>query len=71
MPVKPGLELMPVVGTDRFNSERKFFNHKINKVNRTVLCMPAIDFKRSDACTIVDGSVLEAFDSYSVLIVKK
>ena len=71
MPVKPGLELMPVVGTDRFNSERKFFNHKINEIDRTVLCMPAVDFECSDTSTVINSRVLEALYSFSALVIEK
>lgn len=42
--MKLGLELMPVVGAYGFNSEGKFFNHVVNKINRTGLIVLLVDF---------------------------
>ena len=70
MPMKPGLELMAVICTDRFYFERKFLNHIIDEIDRTFLRVPRIDFERSNTGAIIDSCVLEALDSLAVLIVK-
>ena len=44
MPLKLGLELMSVIGTDGFNSEGEFFNYVVNKINGAGLIVIFIDF---------------------------
>jgi len=44
MPMKLGLELMPVVGTYSFNSKREFIYHVVNEINRAGLIVLLVDF---------------------------
>ena len=44
MPMKLGLELMPVIGKYGFNSEREFLNDIFNEVNRARLIVLLVDF---------------------------
>ena len=66
MPVELGLELMAIVRSDGLNTERKFIYNIIDEVDGILLIMSLIDFKSSNACSIVNRGVLEAFDFCAV-----
>lgn len=57
-----GLELMPVIGSYFADSERKLFDHVVDKIDGICLGLPLIDLEGSDAGRIVDGGELEAAD---------
>ena len=44
MPLKLGLELMIIISTDGFNSEREFVDYVVNKINRADLIVLLVDF---------------------------
>ena len=57
--MKLGLELMTVVSTYGFNSEREFINHVVNKVNRTGLIVLLVDFQSPNTRAIINRGVLK------------
>ena len=71
MPMKLGLELMPVISTYGFNSERKFINYVVNKINRTGLIVLLIDFQSSNARAIINCSLLKALNTLTALVVEE
>ena len=68
MPVKLGLKLMASVSSNRMDTEGKFINHIINKLNGILLIVTGIDFQRPDSGSIINGCILKTPDSVAVKI---
>lgn len=60
MPVKLGLELMPVVGANGMDTKRKLADEVVDERDGILLIMPLVDFERADPSGVVDGRVLVA-----------
>ena len=62
VPMKPGLELMAVVGTDRADTERKLSADVIDELDGVGLGVTAVDLQGSNARSVIDGCELIALD---------
>ncbi len=60
--MKPGLELVAVVGTYRADTERKLSADVIDELDGVGLGVTAVDFQGSNARSIIDGRELIALD---------
>ena len=60
--MKPGLELMAVVGTDRADTERKLSADVIDELDSVGLGVTTVDFQGSNARSVIDGRELIALD---------
>src|SRR5215471_20597433 len=58
MPVKPRLELGPIVGLHHENAEREASQHFVDKANRRALIAGVIDLQYSEARAVIDGCEL-------------
>src|SRR5450631_3355678 len=68
MPMELGLELMPIVGSDFFDAERKFLDDVIDEINGVRLRMLVVDFERSNARRVVDSRILKTADILAAFI---
>ncbi len=71
VPVKHGLELMTVVGSDRVNAKGKAFNNMVDELNGGRLSVAGIDFQCTDAGGIVNRRILEPSDLLSGLVFER
>ena len=62
VPMKPGLELVAVVGTDRADTERKPSTDEIDELDAVVLGVTTVDFQGTNARGVIDGRELIALD---------
>ena len=60
--MKPGLELVPVVGTDRADTERKLSTDVIDELDGVGLGVTTVDFQGTNAGGVIDGRELIALD---------
>ena len=67
MPVEPGLELMPVVGSNFPDPERKLVDDMVDEVDRIGLGVAIIDLQGTNTGRIIDGCVLEAPDYFTAV----
>jgi hypothetical protein len=68
MPVKLGLKLMASFRSNRMDTEGKFINHIINKLNGILLSVTRIDFQCSDSGSSIDGCILKTPDSVAIKV---
>lgn len=66
VPVKLGLELVPVVRPHLAETEWEALDDVVEEVDGICLGVPAVDLKGPDAGGVIDGGVLIAFDRLSV-----
>ena len=59
MPMELGLELVAVIRPNFSNAKRELFDDVINEVDCVCLSVLPIDFERSNACCIIDCSILK------------
>jgi hypothetical protein len=60
VPMKFGLELMPVVRSNFLDAERELFDDEVDKINRVGLSMLLVDFQGTNTRGIVNGRLLKA-----------
>ena len=60
--MKLGLELVPVVATDRADTERKLSADVIDELDGVGLGVTAVDFQSTNARGVIDGRELIALD---------
>ena len=68
LPMKFGLELVPVVGPNSMNAKRESIDHMIDKMDSILLCVAIIDFKCSYPRSIIYGCKLESSNFFSFTI---
>ena len=64
------LEFMAIVGTNRIDSERELIYDVINKIDRISLSVTLIDFKRTNACYVINGRALKPSQDFSIRILE-
>lgn len=64
IPVKLGLELMAVIGSDLCHAEREFIDDVIDEV---LSCSLVVDFECSDARSVVNGVISKPTDFFATL----
>ena len=67
VPVEICLELMAVIGSDLFDTERELFDDVIDKVLSVGLCMFVVNLDRPDTCRVINSGILEAPDFLATL----
>ena len=67
VPVKLGLKLMAVIGSDLFDAEGELFDDVIDKVDRVCLCVFGVNLESPDTCSVVYRGILEAADLLAAL----
>jgi hypothetical protein len=71
MPVELRLPFMAAISTDLLDAERKFFDNKIEEINRTLLVVLFIYLQCADPCGIVDSRVLVSPDLLAFSCLKR
>ena len=71
MPMKLGLELMAIIGSNGMHTERENLLDIIDEFNGSPLIVLGVDFHCPDPCCIINGRILEPFDSVVIFVDKR
>ena len=70
IPVKFGLEFVPVISPHFVDSEWEAFNDIIYEIDGIGLGMFVVDLKRPDSGGVINGGILEATDILTLFVLK-
>ena len=66
VPVKFGLELMAIVGSDFLDAEGELLDDVVDTIDRVGLRMLLVDFQGTNPCGVIDGSILETTNHFAL-----